>query len=83
MAKQRLAPKTVDELFAGITPEKHERPKKAIRVSEPVGSVVAETETMVTVALTMKRELFERYNDSKSRGKFRNAMVRQLEKKFE
>ena len=75
--------KNVKELFAGIKPEKHERPKKQIRVAEPVGPIVAETDKMVTVALTMKRELFERYNDEKSRGKFRDAMVRQLEKKFE
>jgi hypothetical protein len=75
--------KSVDEMFAGIKPEKHVRPKKAIRVAEPVGPVVSETDKMVTVALTMRRELFERYNTGKNRNRFRDAMVRQLERKFE
>jgi len=82
-SKPLRSPRTASSLFAGIKPKKHERPKKQIRVPEPVGSIVTESDTMVTVALTMRRELFERYNDSKCRGKFRDAMVRQLEKKFE
>jgi hypothetical protein len=75
--------KSVDEMFAGIKPEKHVRPKKAIRVAEPVGPVVTENDKTVTIALTMSRELFERYNTGKDRNRFRDAMVRQLQKKFE
>ena len=75
--------KNAKELFAGIKPEKHERPKKQIRVAEPVGPIVADNGKTVTVALTMPRALFERYNAGKDRNRFREAMVRQLGKKFE
>jgi len=83
MAKQRLAPKTPDELFAGIKPHEDVRPKKEIRVTEPMDPVIADNGKLVTVALTMPRALFERYNAGKSRGRFRDEMVRQLGKKFE
>lgn len=76
-------PKTSDELFAGIKAEKHERPKKQVRVPEPMQPVIAENGKLVTVALTMPRALFEKYSGGKDRGRFRDAMVRQLGKKFE
>lgn len=81
MAEKRIS--TPDELFAGIKPHKHERPKKEVRVAVPVEPVIADNGKLVTVALTMPRALFERYNVGKSRGRFRDEMVRQLGKKFE
>jgi len=40
------------------------------------------TNAVVTIALTMPRKLFEQYC-GKDRNRFRDAMVRQIEKKFE
>lgn len=77
MAKQ---PK---DLFAGIKRGSTKRPTKAPREPEEVRPLIAESDKMVTIALTMPRALFERYNAGKSRGHFRDGMVRQLEKKFE
>jgi len=74
--------KNVKELFDGIKPEKHERPKRKEFRSEPVPTIVSDDEAKVTIALTMPRKLFEQYC-GKDRNRFRDAMVRQLEKKFE
>ena len=78
-----MGSRTTSELFAGIKPEKHTRPKKEIRVPVPTEPVIADNGKLVTVALTMPRALFERYNSGKFRNRFREEMVRQLVKKFE
>jgi hypothetical protein len=59
------------------------RPKSASLRSTPAEVWVETTkQNMVSVSLTMPRELFERYKASEKRGRFRDAMVRQLWKKF-
>ena len=64
--------------------ERPTRRKEAALNSAPAAVRVETTkENMVSVSLTMPRELFEKYNNGKSRGRFRDAMVDQLWKKFE
>ena len=82
--------KTIDHLFKSIKPGHGERGvlptrrKEAALRAEPSAVRVETTkENMVSVSLTMPRELFERYNNGKSRGRFRDAMLDQLWKKFE
>jgi hypothetical protein len=78
------------DIFAGIKPgvgdrgDLPTRPKSAALLTKPAPVRVETTkENMVSVSLTMPRALFERYNAGKSRGRFREDMVRQLWKKFE
>jgi hypothetical protein len=74
------SPKRPRDLFHGIKPVKHERHKRHVPAKLAVPSIVAEGEKTVTIALTMPRSLFESYN---KRGSFRDAMVRQLARKFD
>lgn len=76
-------PKKPTDMFAGIKSASTKRPQKALRQPEEVQPLIADNGKLVTVALTMPRALFERYNAGKSRGRFRDEMVRQLGKKFE
>jgi hypothetical protein len=75
--------KRPNDLFKGLKRASTERPKKKPREPEEIRPIVTEGERTVTVALTMPRDLFDRYNAGKNRGRFRDAMVRQLERKFE
>ena len=80
----------LDRIFSSIKPgvgERGEFPtrrKESALLAEPAAVRLETTkENMVSVSLTMPRELFERYNAGKGRGQFRDAMVDQLWKKFQ
>lgn len=70
------------DLFAGIRQKSTDRPPPRDRKIGTPAEGIVDNGKMVTIALTMPRALFERYNAGKSRGRFRDEMVRQLEKKF-
>lgn len=74
--------KNAKELFAGIKPEKHKRPKKIVRVPEgPAERIVAEKETTVTISLTVDRSLYEKYKNE-GKGNYGPPMRAQLAKRF-
>ncbi len=72
-------PKKQIDIFAGIKPREIVRPRKPT-TAKIENAIVAQNERTVTIALTMPRDLYEQYNN---RGSFRDAMVRQLQKKFD
>jgi hypothetical protein len=86
---RKTASSDLARLLGGIKPgegDRGERPKRreaALRSKPAEVRVETTKENMVSVSLMMPRELFERYNAGKSRGRFRDAMIDQLWKKFE